>query len=94
MLIAGRLIDGKLWDGKSPIRIDDVYAVQKKLKHLSDKDLSLFDLTDFVQVGEANSAAETAAQAPDDTAGTSTSELVVEAEQTSAEGTDAQSTLL
>lgn len=51
VLIAGRLIDGKLWDGKSPIRIDDVYAVAKKLKHLADKELSLFSLTDFVQIG-------------------------------------------
>jgi len=52
VLIAGRLIDGKLWDGKSPIRIDDVYAVAKKMKHLSDRDFSLFALTDFVQTGE------------------------------------------
>lgn len=51
VLIAGRLIDGKLWDGKSPIRIDDVYTVAKKLKHLADKELSLFALTDFVQIG-------------------------------------------
>ncbi len=33
-LLAGRLIDGKLWDGESPIRFDDVYAVVKKMKHL------------------------------------------------------------
>lgn len=51
VLIAGRLIDGKLWDGKSPIHIDDVYTVAKKLKHLADKELSLFALTDFVQIG-------------------------------------------
>ncbi|MCB9460171.1 MAG: hypothetical protein H6670_11025 [Anaerolineaceae bacterium] len=50
-IIAGRLIDGGLWDGESPIRIDDVYAVSKKMKPLTDKDFSLFSLEDFVQVG-------------------------------------------
>ena len=49
--IAGKLIDGKLWDGESPIRIDDVYALAKKMKHLTERDLSLFALTDFVQIG-------------------------------------------
>jgi hypothetical protein len=53
VLIAGKLIDGKLWDGESPIRIDDVYALAKKMKHLTERDLSLFALTDFVQVGAA-----------------------------------------
>ncbi len=47
--IAGRLIDGKLWDGESPIRFDDVYAVAKKIKHLTDKDFSLFTLDKFVK---------------------------------------------
>lgn len=51
VLIAGRLIDGKLWDGDSPIRIDDVYATMKKMKHLTDKELGLFTLEHFVQVG-------------------------------------------
>ncbi len=51
-LLAGRLSDGKLWDGDSPIRFDDVYAVAKKMKHLTDKDLSLFTLEDFVQVDD------------------------------------------
>lgn len=46
-MLAGRLIDGKLWDGETPIRFDDVYAVAKKMKHLTDKDLSLFTLDDF-----------------------------------------------
>ena len=49
---AGKLIDGKLWDGESPIRIDDVYALAKKLKHLTERDLSLFTLDDFVQTGD------------------------------------------
>jgi hypothetical protein len=59
VLIAGKLIDGKLWDGTSPIRIDDVYAVQRKLKHLSDREMSLFALADFVQVGGVADVAET-----------------------------------
>jgi len=59
VLIAGKLIDGKLWDGATPIRIDDVYAVQRKLKHLSDREMSLFALADFVQVGGAADVPET-----------------------------------
>ena len=51
-MLAGRLIDGKLWDGESPIRFDDVYAVAKKMKHLTDRDFSLFSLDDFVQSGK------------------------------------------
>jgi len=62
-LIAGKLIDGKLWDGESPIRIDDVYAVEKRMKYLTDKDLSLFTLDDFVQVGAAADAAASAGEA-------------------------------
>jgi hypothetical protein len=50
VLIAGKLIDGKLWDGTSPIRIDDVYTTLKKMKHLSEREMSLFTLEDFVQV--------------------------------------------
>lgn len=49
--LAGRLIDGKLWDGKSPIRFEDVYEVAKKMKLLTEKDFSLFSLEDFVQSG-------------------------------------------
>lgn len=52
-MLAGRLIDGKLWDGESPIRFDDIYAVAKKMKHLTDRDFSLFSLEDFVQPGTA-----------------------------------------
>jgi len=51
VLIAGKLIDGKLWDGASPIRIDDVYTTMKKMKHLSEREMSLFTLEDFVQIG-------------------------------------------
>ena len=53
VLIGGKLIDGKLWDGSTPIRIDDVYAVQRKLKHLSDAEMGLFALEDFVQMSTA-----------------------------------------
>jgi hypothetical protein len=51
--LAAILIDGKLWDGETPIRISDVYALAKKMKHLTARDMPLFSLTDFVQVGEA-----------------------------------------
>jgi hypothetical protein len=51
--LAAILIDGKLWDGDTPIRIPDVYALAKKMKHLTARDMPLFSLTDFVQVGEA-----------------------------------------
>jgi hypothetical protein len=47
--IAGKLITGGLWDGKTPIRIDDVYRVQRQLNGLSDKEMSLFTLEDFAQ---------------------------------------------
>ena len=59
VLIAGKLIDGKLWDGASPIRVDDVYATMKKMKHLSECEMSLFTLEDFVQVGGVADAPET-----------------------------------
>ena len=48
-MLAGRLIDGKLWDGKTPIRFENVTEVAKKMQHLTIKDLSLFTLDDFVQ---------------------------------------------
>ncbi|MEO1643610.1 MAG: hypothetical protein AAFR67_00375 [Chloroflexota bacterium] len=48
-MLAGRLIDGKLWNGKTPIRFENVTEVAKKMKHLTIKDLSLFTLDDFVQ---------------------------------------------
>jgi hypothetical protein len=60
VLIAGKLIDGKLWDGTSSIRIDDVYVTMKKMKHLSELEMSLFTLEDFVQVGGTTDAPETA----------------------------------
>jgi hypothetical protein len=59
VLIAAKFIDGKLWDGETPIRIDDVYALAKKTKHLTARDMVLFSLTDFVQVGEVQPEAVT-----------------------------------
>lgn len=50
VMIAGRFIDGGLWDGETLIRFEDVYAVAKKVKHLNDKDFSLFSLNDFVLI--------------------------------------------
>ncbi|MBV6438316.1 MAG: hypothetical protein WA009_16715 [Phototrophicaceae bacterium] len=51
VLLAGRLIDGKLWDGETPIRFDDVPGVARKMKYLTDGDFALFKLEDFVQIG-------------------------------------------
>lgn len=61
VLIAGKLIDGKLWDGQSPIRIDDVYTTMKKMKHLSEREMSLFALEDLVQVGGTTDVPEAVA---------------------------------
>lgn len=58
VLIAGKLIDGKLWDGQLPIRIDDVYTTMKKMKHLSEREMSLFTLEDFVQIGGTTDVTE------------------------------------
>jgi hypothetical protein len=66
VLIAGKLIDGKLWDGTSPIRIDDVYVTLKKMKHLSEREMSLFTLEDFVQVGGTTDVPEAAADVESD----------------------------
>jgi len=49
VMLAGRLIDGKLWDGESAIHFNDVYAVAKQMKQLQDNDLLLFSLEDFVE---------------------------------------------
>ncbi|MCC6567526.1 MAG: hypothetical protein IT298_17350 [Chloroflexi bacterium] len=51
VLLAGRLIDGKLWDGETPIRFEDVPGVARKMKYLTDGDFALFKLEDFVQIG-------------------------------------------
>lgn len=64
--LAAILIDGKLWDGETPIRIDDVYALAKKMKHLTARDMALFALEDFVQVGDAIDGDEPSATTDDD----------------------------
>lgn len=69
VLIAGKLIDGKLWDGQFPIRIDDVYVTLKKMQHLSEPEMSLFTLEDFVQVGGAADTSETTPEVVEDTGG-------------------------
>jgi hypothetical protein len=58
VLIAGRLIAGGLWDGESPIHIDDVYATMKRMQHLADEEFSLFTLGDFVRTGTVTEAIE------------------------------------
>jgi hypothetical protein len=52
VVLAGRLMDGNLWDGRSPIGFDGVYRVADKMKYLTDRDFALFTLADFVRVGE------------------------------------------
>lgn len=49
-MLAGHLIDGKLWDGNTPIHFENVYEVAKKMKLLTEKDLSMFTLDGFVQL--------------------------------------------
>jgi hypothetical protein len=58
VLIAAKLIDGGLWDGASPIRVDDVYATMRKMKHLTDSEMGLFSLEDFVSLGDATPQSE------------------------------------
>jgi len=50
--IASKLLVSQLWDGKTLIRIADTEKVLTKLKPLDDKTLSLFTLTDFVEVSQ------------------------------------------
>jgi len=49
--VAGRLLDSELWDGKTPIGIDDAPAVLRRLDGLTDKELKvLFRLEQFVHL--------------------------------------------
>jgi len=49
--VAGRLLDSDLWDGKTPIAIDDAPGVLRRLDGLTDKELKvLFRLEQFAQV--------------------------------------------
>lgn len=64
--IAGRLLDSGLWDGKTPIGINDVYATQLSLDGLTDKELKvLFKLEQFVQVNPETPATEEAQDTDD-----------------------------
>ncbi len=42
LTLAGRLIDGGLWDGESTLHIPDVYALGRKMKPYQTKELALF----------------------------------------------------
>lgn len=57
-MLAGKLIDGKLWDGETPIHFTDVYVTAGKMKFLTERDLSMFTLEDFVQTGVGESEPE------------------------------------
>lgn len=64
--IAGRLLDSGLWNGKTPIGINDVYATQLSLDGLTDKELKvLFKLEQFVQVNPETPATEEAQDTDD-----------------------------
>ena len=48
LTLAGRLIDGGLWDGESPLHIPDVYALARKMKPYQTKELALFTLEELL----------------------------------------------
>jgi hypothetical protein len=52
MQIAGRLLDGGLWDGKQPLRLKHVGDILQRIKAFTDKDFSLFTLADFAEVDD------------------------------------------
>lgn len=57
--VAGRLLDSELWDGKTPIGINDAPAVLRRLDGLTDKELKvLFRLEQFVQLNPIMTADE------------------------------------
>lgn len=57
--VAGRLLDSELWDGKTPIGVDDAPAVLRRLDGLTDKELKvLFRLDQFVQLNPVVAADE------------------------------------
>ena len=59
--LAGRLLDSGLWDGQTPIGIDDAHATQPRLDGLTDRELKvLFRLEQFVQVNPEISATDEA----------------------------------
>jgi hypothetical protein len=66
LLIAGKLLESKLWDGSSPIFIADAIKTLKQIQHLDAKTLTLFTLTDFVQPGTDEPVTKTNAEATED----------------------------
>lgn len=84
--VAGRLFDSELWDGKTPIGIDDAPAVLHRLDGLTDKELKvLFRLEQFVQVN-LKADEDNADPPPDDPADDETSDNpAVEDDQDAAE---------
>jgi hypothetical protein len=53
LTLAGRLIDGGLWDGESPLHIPDVYALGRKMKPYQTKELALFTLEELLDTPDA-----------------------------------------
>jgi hypothetical protein len=53
LTLAGRLIDGGLWDGESPLHIPDVYALGRKMKPYQTKELVLFTLEELLDTPDA-----------------------------------------
>lgn len=65
--VAGRLLDSELWDGSTPIAINDAPAVLRRLDGLTDKELKvLFKLEQFVFVQVNPKADEDNADPPPD----------------------------
>jgi hypothetical protein len=50
MQIGARLIDGKLWDGETPLRLKHVGETFNRMKSLTDADFQLFTLSDFAEI--------------------------------------------
>ena len=53
LTLAGRLIDGGLWDGESPLQTPDVYALGRKMKPYQTKELALFTLEELLESSDA-----------------------------------------
>ena len=53
LMLAGRLIDGGLWDGETPLHIPDVYALGRKMKPYQTKELVLFTLEELLDSANA-----------------------------------------
>ncbi len=51
-LIGARLVEAGLWDGQSPIGIEDAHATYARIKDLDDEALGAMQLSDVVQIDE------------------------------------------